>query len=89
MVLAEFTMSPFDKGDSISPYVARVLDVIDKSGLRYRLTPMSTILEGEWDAVFGAIKRCHEVIHEMGAPRISTTRSPAPSVHRSSTMHHN
>jgi uncharacterized protein (TIGR00106 family) len=31
-----------------------------------------TNIEGEWEKVFGAIKRCHEVVHEMGAPRIST-----------------
>ena len=32
-----------------------------------------TNVEGEWDEVFAAVKRCHEVVHEMGAPRISTS----------------
>jgi uncharacterized protein (TIGR00106 family) len=58
MVLLEFTMSPTGKGESLSPYVARILDVIDKSGITYRLTPMGTILEGEWDEVMGVVTDC-------------------------------
>ena len=58
MVLAEFTMSPFDKGDSISAYVARVLNIIDQSGLGYQLTPMGTIIEGEFDEVTAVVERC-------------------------------
>jgi uncharacterized protein (TIGR00106 family) len=38
--------------------VARILDVIDKSGLPYQLTPMGTILEGEWDEVIGVVSAC-------------------------------
>ena len=58
MVLVELTMSPTGKGESLSTYVARVLDVIDRSGVTYRLTPMSTILEGEWDEVMDVIGDC-------------------------------
>ena len=58
MVLLEFSMSPFAKGESLSPYVARSLDIIDKSGLPYQLTPMGTILEGEWDAVIAVVTAC-------------------------------
>ena len=32
--------------------MARSLDIIDKSGVDYRLNPMGTVLEGEWDEVF-------------------------------------
>jgi len=60
MVLLEFSMSPMDKGESLSPYVARSLDIIDKSGVPYRLNPMGTVLEGEWDEVLGVVKRCYE-----------------------------
>lgn len=73
MVLLEFSMSPFDKGESLSEYVARSLDIIDRSGLPYRLTPMGTVIEGEWDEVMAAVKRCHERVHALGAPRITTT----------------
>ncbi|HXZ26009.1 MAG TPA: MTH1187 family thiamine-binding protein [Nitrospiria bacterium] len=58
MVLVEVSMSPFGKGESVGKYVARSLDIIDRSGLDYRLNPMGTVLEGEWDDVFAVIKRC-------------------------------
>jgi len=58
MVLLEFSMSPLDKGESLGPYVARVLDVIDHSGLPYRLNPMGTVIEGEYDEVMDVVRRC-------------------------------
>jgi len=62
MVLLEFSMYPLGKGESVSEYVARSLDIIDKSGVAYRLTPMGTVLEGEWDEVMAVVKACHEAI---------------------------
>ena len=59
-VLAEFSMSPLDKGESVSKYVSRSLEIIADSGLPYRLGPMGTCLEGDWEAVMGVIQRCHE-----------------------------
>jgi uncharacterized protein (TIGR00106 family) len=58
MVLLEFAMAPRGVGDSLSPYVARILDVIDRSGVAYQLTPMGTILEGDWDQVMGVVTAC-------------------------------
>ena len=60
MVLLEFSMSPMTKGESVSAYVARSLDIIDKSGLPYQLTPMGTILEGEWAEVMAVVTACFE-----------------------------
>ena len=60
MVLLEFSMSPMDKGESVGKYVARSLEIIDKSGVDYRLNPMGTVLEGEWDQVFGVVRACFE-----------------------------
>ncbi|MBM3287883.1 MAG: MTH1187 family thiamine-binding protein [Candidatus Eisenbacteria bacterium] len=57
-VLIEFSMSPMDKGVSLSPYVARSLDIIDRSGVPYRLGPMGTALEGEWDEVMDVVRAC-------------------------------
>ena len=62
MVLAEFSMFPTDKGESVSAYVSQVLKVIDDSGLTYQLTPMGTILEGEWKEVMGVVTACFEVL---------------------------
>ena len=45
--LVEFSMFPTEKTQSKSAFVARVLDIVDKSGLNYQLTPMGTIIEGE------------------------------------------
>ena len=53
-------MSPLDKGESVGDHVARSLELIDDSGLPYRLGPMGTCLEGEWDEVFGVIRACYE-----------------------------
>jgi len=64
-------MSPLDKGESLSDYVARSLDIIDKSGLPYQLTPMGTILEGEWDQVMAVVTACHKRMSE-DCNRIST-----------------
>jgi uncharacterized protein (TIGR00106 family) len=62
MVLLEFAMAPGGKGESLSPYVARILDVIDRSGVPYRLTPMGTILEGDWDRVMGVVTACFHAL---------------------------
>lgn len=45
--LVEFSMFPTDKGESVSPYVSRIIDMIDKSGVPYKLTPMGTVFETE------------------------------------------
>ena len=60
MVLLEFSMYPTDKGESVSKEVARSLEIIDASGLPYKLGPMGTCLEGEWDEVMDVVRRCHE-----------------------------
>ena len=60
MVLLEFSMYPTDKGESVSQYVARSLEIIDASGLPYRLGPMGTTLEGEYDEVMAVVRRCFE-----------------------------
>lgn len=70
--LLEFSMTPLDKGASVGKYVARSLDIIDKSGLPYRLNPMGTVIEGEWDEVIGVVKECLDRMAE-DCERISTT----------------
>ena len=70
-MIVEFSISPIGVGESLSRYVAKVIDLVDKSGLPYLLTPMGTIVEGEWDEVMDLIKRCHHLMREM-APRVAT-----------------
>ena len=71
VVLLEFSMSPLNKGESVSKYVSRSLDIIDKSGLEYRINPKGTVIEGGWDDVFKVIKRCFDRMRR-DCGRIST-----------------
>ena len=57
-------MSPLDKGESVGDYVSRSLDIIDKSGIDYRLNPMGTVLEGEWDEVMDVVRKCYERMNQ-------------------------
>ena len=70
--IAEFTIIPIGVGVSLSKYVAVCEQILEESGLSYELHANGTNLEGEWDAVVGAIKSCHERLHAMGVPRIAT-----------------
>ena len=70
-MLVEFSITPIGKGESLSTDVAQVLDLVDKSGLDYKLTPMGTIVEGEWDEVMQLIKECHMLVRGR-APRVAT-----------------
>lgn len=72
-VIADLCVVPVGVGVSVSKYVAACETVLREAGLNPRLHAYGTNVEGEWDAVFAAIRRCHEVVHAMGAPRISST----------------
>ncbi|HBG05201.1 MAG: hypothetical protein A2075_08685 [Geobacteraceae bacterium GWC2_58_44] len=72
-VLVDLCVVPLGVGVSLSSYIAACEKVLSEAGLKTALHSYGTNIEGEWDAVFAAIKRCHEVIHQMGAPRITTT----------------
>jgi uncharacterized protein (TIGR00106 family) len=62
MVLLDFSMTPLGKGESVSPYVARCLEVVAASGLDYRLHAMGTTLEGELGQVLDVVRRCFEAL---------------------------
>ncbi len=70
MTLMEFSIIPLDKGASMGIYVARVLSVVDESGLDYRLNPMGTVVEGEWDDLLELLTRCYRVL-EKESDRVS------------------
>lgn len=72
MVLLEFSMTPMDKGESVSAYVARSLEIVDRSGLAYQLTPMGTIVEGEWADVMAVVTACFEAMR-VDCARVSTS----------------
>ncbi len=72
-VIVDFCLIPLGVELSLSPYIAECERIFKDMGLGHQLHAYGTNIEGEWDAVMEAIKRCHNRIHEMGAPRISST----------------
>lgn len=58
-MLAQFSITPLGKGERVGEYVAQILKLVDKSGLDYQLTAMSTLVEGDWDEVMQLIRDCH------------------------------
>lgn len=84
--IADFTIIPIGVGVSLSKYVAACERVLDKTNLHYELHANGTNLEGEWDEVMNAIKACHEKLHEMGVPRISTVIKIGTRTDRAQTM---
>ncbi len=85
-VIIELGVVPIGVGVSLSKYVAACETVLQDAGLEHQLHSYGTNIEGEWDDVFAAVKRCHEVIHEMGAPRIFTVLKVGTRVDREQTM---
>ena len=71
-MLLEFSIAPLDKGPAVGTYVARALDIVDRSGIPYRLNPMGTVLEGTWDEVMGVVRHCLEDL-ERDCERITIT----------------
>jgi uncharacterized protein (TIGR00106 family) len=71
-VIADISIVPLGVGLSLSPYVAECEKVLAEAGLNPKLHAYGTNVEGEWEVVFAALERCHELLHEMGAPRVST-----------------
>ncbi|MCZ6681316.1 MAG: MTH1187 family thiamine-binding protein [Candidatus Poribacteria bacterium] len=85
-VIADLCVVPIGVGVSVSKYVAACERVLKEAGLKTQLHAYGTNIEGEWDTVFAAIKRCHQIVHEMGAPRISTTLKFGTRIDRVQTM---
>lgn len=66
-VIIDFSIFPMDKGESLSPYVARAINIIKNSGLPYKFGPMSTSIEGEWDEAMAVVNRCfQELLKDCG-----------------------
>jgi uncharacterized protein (TIGR00106 family) len=85
-VLVDLCIVPIGVGVSLSSYIAACEKVLTEAGLKTSLHSYGTNIEGDWDEVFAAVKRCHEVIHAMGAPRITTTIKLGTRTDRNQTM---
>ena len=71
-MLAELSIVPLGRGEHLSEALAEILDVVDRSGIRYKFTPCGTCLEGEWDEVMDVVRRCHAKARE-GSRHVMTT----------------
>jgi len=73
-MLAEFSVVPVGKGESLSGFVAECVKIIRDSGIKYQLTPMGTIIEGELEEVMDLIMKCHRRMMEMSNRVITTIK---------------
>ena len=85
-VIADLCVVPVGVGVSMSKYVSACTKMLDAAGLKTNLHAYGTNIEGEWDEVLQAIKKCHEVVHAMGAPRITTTIRLGTRIDRTQSM---
>lgn len=73
-VLVEFSVAPIGAGTSLSPAVAKVMKIVAESGLNYKANPMGTVLEGDWDAVIGVIRKCHDAVMKDSERALTSIR---------------
>jgi uncharacterized protein (TIGR00106 family) len=85
-VLLDLCVVPIGVGVSVSEYIAACQHVLKEAGLKHEMHMYGTNIEGEWDEVMAAVKKCHEVVHQMGAPRISTTIRLGTRTDKNQTM---
>jgi len=85
-VIIDLCVVPMGVGVSVSEYVVACHTVLREAGLKTELHAYGTNIEGEWDEVMAAVKACHEKVHAMGAPRITTTIKMGTRTDRQQTM---
>jgi uncharacterized protein (TIGR00106 family) len=85
-VIVDVCVVPVNAGASLSPYVAACEKVIEEFNLSHTLHANGTNVEGEWDEVFAAIKKCHETVHAMGVTRLFTTIKLGTRLDKDQTM---
>ena len=85
-VIIDLCVVPIGVGVSVSKYVAACHKMLVETGLDPKTHAYGTNIEGEWDEVFAAVKRCHELVHAMGAPRITTTIKLGTRTDRTQTI---
>lgn len=85
-VIMDLCIVPLGVGVSVSAYVAECHRILQAAGLKSQLHAYGTNIEGDWDAVMAAVKQCHQQVHAMGAPRITTTIKLGTRTDRDQTM---
>jgi uncharacterized protein (TIGR00106 family) len=84
--IADICIVPIGVGVSLGRYIAVACEELEAAGLKTAVHAYGTNVEGEYDEVFAALKRCLEKIHAMGAPRITCTVKLGTRTDRDQTM---
>ncbi len=84
--IVDLCVIPIGVGTSVSEYVAACQRTLEEAGLDHRMHAYGTNIEGDLDAILAAVKRCHERVHEMGAPRVSSTLRIGTRTDRAQSM---
>ncbi len=84
--IADICIIPIGVGISMSEYIAACERVLAGAQLKTQLHANGTNVEGEWDEVMSAVRRCHELLHSMGAPRVHTEIRVGTRSDRDQTM---
>lgn len=61
-MLAQFSIFPVGAKEALAKDVAKIVDLIDKSGLPYKVGAMGTVVEGEWNEIMALIGKCHRAM---------------------------
>ncbi len=85
-VIADLCIVPLGVGVRLGRYIAECERVLTRAGLKTHLHAYGTNIEGEWDDVVAAIRECHEALHAMGAPRVSSNIRLGTRTDRDQTM---
>ena len=73
MAIIEVAIAPFGVGSSLSKYVAEALKVVRvEKGIKYELTAMGTLIEGDLTQLLDLVKRMDEAVFAAGATRVYT-----------------
>jgi uncharacterized protein (TIGR00106 family) len=89
-VIAEVSFSPLGTGTpSLSAYVTAALaELRHHPGVRYRLGPMGTVLEGERADVIAAVEAMNEAVFRAGALRVGTALKIDERRDKATSMEH-
>jgi len=85
-VTVELCLVPLGVGVSVSRYVAACQEVLEAAGFTPEMHAYGTNFEGDWDAAMAAVRRCHETVHALGAPRIHTSLKLGTRTDREQTL---
>lgn len=84
--IADIQVFPIGKGTSLSEEISTCERILKEAGLNPRLHAHGTNVEGEWETVVAALRKCHEALHENGVQRVSSSLKISTRTDREETI---